>query len=102
MSEEEKEAMKNAKEVLKFTTYLADIGHKDLEILLNLIEKQQKEIQELNILLKEKSKDIGHMVVNYISKDKIKEKIKSYEGLKIMDKSAYEEQVKPLKELLEE
>lgn len=47
MSEEEKEAIKNAKEVLKLTTYLADIGHKDLEILLNLIEKQEKVIDEV-------------------------------------------------------
>lgn len=52
----------------------------------------QKVIVELNDKLQNES----------ISKDKIKEKIKSYEGLKIMDKSAYEEQVKPLKELLEE
>lgn len=49
-SEEEKEAIKNAKEVLKFTTYLADIGHKDLEILLNLIQKQDKIINDIKFI----------------------------------------------------
>lgn len=42
------------------------------------------------------------MQINYISKDKIREKIKEYDGLKEMDMQAYEEQIKPLKELLEE
>lgn len=43
MTEEEKKAIERAKEILDKTTFLSDIGHKDLEILLNLIEKLQKE-----------------------------------------------------------
>ena len=40
--------------------------------------------------------------LDFISKDKIREKIKEYKGLKEIDKMAYEEQIKPLQELLEE
>ena len=36
----------------------------------------KKEIKELNILLKQQSRDIGYMVLNYISKDKIRDFIK--------------------------
>lgn len=43
-----------------------------------------------------------HIKNNYIRKDKIQEKIKEYDGLKIIDKQAYEEQIKPLKELWED
>jgi len=40
--------------------------------------------------------------LDFISKDKIRAKIKEYKGLKEIDKMAYEEQIKPLQELLEE
>lgn len=50
----------------------------------------------LRILLKK------NIEKDYISKDKIREKIKEYDGLKEIDMQAYEEQIKPLKELLEE
>lgn len=43
-----------------------------------------------------------HIKNNYIRKDKVQEKIKEYDGLKIIDKQAYEEQIKPLKELWED
>lgn len=43
-----------------------------------------------------------HIKNNYIRKDKIQEKIREYDGLKIIDKQAYEEQIKPLKELWED
>ena len=43
ITEEEKEAIKNAKEEFKRTTFLSDIGHRDLGILLNLITKLQEE-----------------------------------------------------------
>jgi len=39
---------------------------------------------------------------NYIKKEKIRQKIEKYNGLKEIDQSAYEQQVKPLQELLEE
>lgn len=86
---------------------------------LNKVENQQKEIEELeaykkwaeekisiglaNIEIDKLNKEIKGLRDNdYIPKSKIKEKIKEYDGLKIIDKSAWEEQVKPLIELLEE
>ena len=48
MSEEEKKAIKNAEIILKITTFLSDIRHKDLEILVNLINKLQKRVDELD------------------------------------------------------
>ena len=46
------------------------------------IKNLKKEIKELNILLKQQSRDIGYMVLNYISKDKIRDfiKVESKEG----------------------
>lgn len=65
-----------------------------------LIKRNIKQLQEENEELKYKyDRALGDLVK---SKQKIKDKIKSYDGLKIIDKSAYEEQIKPLIELLEE
>ena len=44
MNEQEKQAIKNAERILEKTTFLSDIGHKDLEILVDLINKQDKVI----------------------------------------------------------
>lgn len=70
---------------------------------LNKVENQQKEIEEIkaiNNMQKYRIEVIDER--EFISKSKIKEKIKEYDGLKIIDKSAWEEQVKPLIELLKE
>lgn len=75
---------------------------KNLEIILNLIEKQQKEIDELQSYIKEYLIPKSTINLLYVSKDKIREKIKEYKGLKEIDKMAYEEQIKPLQELLKE
>lgn len=58
MNDEEKEAIKNAKSILKVTTFLSDIGHKDLEILVDLINKQDKVIK---------------LMTNYLAKEDISE-----------------------------
>ena len=104
MSEEEKKAIE---EIQKYNMYEEEAKY--LKIILNLIENQQKEIEEE----KEKNKELENagLTIMYMNgfyageeklKNKIKEKIKEYDGLKIIDKTAWEEQVKPLIELLEE
>ena len=80
---------------------------------LNLIKERQTILGLLDLYNKEKEKNASlqketklmksiNINDNYIYKDKIKEKIKKYKGLKEIDKMAYEEQIKPLQELLEE
>ena len=49
LSDEEKKAIKNIKKEFEKNHILPDIANEDLGILLNLIEKQQKEIQDLII-----------------------------------------------------
>lgn len=159
-TEEETRAISRSKEKLEEKFYIVDILHEDLEILLNLLEKQQKELEEQlelakkalkyqckiaderNQLLVEKRKLMSEyhkrvqencdlereledvkeechelyisnehkkenwipkeILNSYISKETIRKKIEEYAGLKEMDLRAYEEQVKPLKELLGE
>lgn len=116
MSEEEKKAIetiKNLKDIKWYehafdsgTEILDEYEKKDIDIVLNLIDKQQKEIEEL----KEKNKRLEQdrneykeeyinlqnaRYYNYISKDKIKEKINYYE------ERGYIEIASALKELLE-
>ena len=81
-----------------------------LETALNSLKKEKEKNKELKILIEQNlkyshnlEKDLFENCSNYVvSKDKIRKKIKEYEGLKEMDMQAYEEQVKPLQELLEE
>ena len=81
-----------------------------LETALNSLKKEKEKNKELKILSEQNlkyshnlEKDLFENCSNYVvSKDKIRKKIKEYEGLKEMDMQAYEEQVKPLQELLEE
>ncbi len=87
--------------ILQLETNFTEEQANKTEILLNLIEKQQKEIEELQII----ADDIkGHNIVytdtpefedNFISKDKIREKM---EEVKNLSTAGYE----ILKELLEE
>ena len=113
-TEEEKEAIEVAKEIVdkKYGSIMV-FEIRDMEKILNLLDKQQKEIERLKEHLnqyydgklftsnqlrrieKEQSK-------YYIHKDKIREKIEEYAGLKEIDIKAYDEQVRPLKELLGE
>ena len=92
MSEEEKKAIEyfKALDKLTFEPYLS--------ILLKLIENQQKEIIQRDMLL-----DMYQN--NYISKDKIREKIEELESLSkntTMQPSIYNYEIDLLKELLEE
>lgn len=95
---------------LLITLKNSHIDGKIIQILYDLYEQEKEKNKELKILIEQNlkyshnlEKDLFENCSNYVvSKDKIREKIKEYEGLKEMDMQAYEEQVKPLKELLEE
>ena len=110
MNEEEKESIEEFRKQLRLAINIDDvttaIRNDNAQIILNLIEKQQKEIEELkkdnNHQWEERCRLTFDIEKNFISKDKIREKIKEYKGLKEIDKMAYEEQIKPLQELLEE
>ena len=61
------------------------------EELLSLVEEQQHKIEKLinandNLKKTKRIKNMEYVNQNYVSKDKIKEKIKEYEGLKEIDK----------------
>ena len=80
---------------------------REIKLLREAIKKQQHKIEKLinandNLKKTKRIKNMEYVNQNYVSKDKIKEKIKEYEGLKEIDKTAYEEQIKPLKELIDE
>lgn len=85
--------------------------HNAIQGLLDLYQQEKEKNKELELDLEEMTKSNEHkkehwvhkaVLNSYISKDKIREKIKEYDGLKEMDLQAYEEQIKPLLELLEE
>ena len=108
MSEEEKKAieyLKNRLEILHNNTQWAT--ENNIKVVLNLIEKQQKEIEELkekNASLQKEIKLMKSININdnYISKDKVKNKIKELENL-YKDKYFHIDYVKEiLEKLLEE
>ena len=82
LSDEEKKAIKNIKKEFEKNHILPDIANEDLGTLLNLIEKQSKEIEEL----KEKNKNLNwyfkNQKDNFVHKDKIKAKIEELENQK--------------------
>lgn len=91
LSDEEKEALRNFKsEYETCDHYSSDliIELDDAEIILNLIEKQSKDIEELILDLEEMTKSNNHKKENwvhksilnsYVSKDKIEAKIEEYD-----------------------
>lgn len=122
MSEEEKQAIEDLKSALRYKgehIYFLDIDFVAIETVLNLIEKQQKEIEELKIITREyetyKCGEGNKIVIatkeyfingffedflnGYISKDKIRELIEN--NIEDIDYSVHDI-IKDLKELLEE
>lgn len=85
MNEKEKEAYNYLKKYINWETYGERNIEEEIKIILKLINKQQKEKEKLKEAYKILKDDIkGHRIVyvdtpefeeNYISKDKIKEKI---------------------------
>lgn len=113
-TDEEKQAIETAKIVAnKKYGSIMFLEIKDVEIILNLLKKQQKEIERLKEYLNQyydgklfTSNQLRRIEKEhnkyYIHKDKIREKIEEYAGLKEIDIKAYDEQIRPLKELLGE
>jgi hypothetical protein len=124
MLNEEKKAIEDLKRLKKGIAYLNlislerdDVDIKAIDIVLNLIKKQQREIEELikiNTPMSWEMKDKdGNVVIslkkpdNYISKDKIREAIKNREIELYADNPEdnfipFDEVIDTLKELLEE
>ena len=120
MLNEEKKAIEDLKRLKKGIAYLNliaserdDVDIKAIDIVLNLIKEQQREIEELIKLntpmsWEMKDKD-GNVVIslkkpdNYISKDKIKELIIHYKILNNGEiEGLYNKEILALEELLKE
>lgn len=102
MSEEEKNAIYEFKKELRLSTNIDDITteirNEYAEIILNLIDKQQKEIEELkNVKIMRE-----YLENKFIPKDKIREKIKDLEMIIEYDKPTYIETLKYTIEILQE
>ena len=88
MTEEEKKAIETTKTLIEYAgdAYIPKKNREKLQILLNLIEKQQKEIEQLKVLEDDiKDKRIAYIDTPefenvFIRKDEIREKIKELEG----------------------
>ena len=110
MSKEEKQAIELLKSKKTEFSYRNIDVKISVEILLKLVEKQQKEIEERNIRLQEEINENCKLKTelygNSISKDKIREKIKGLENIIEWEKPTYKETldytIDILKELLEE
>ena len=97
-------------ELEKYKLLNANIEKANEIIKSNKLNEKEREIIETYRKLIEETGRNDWIICNpktmwsnyFVRKDKIQEKIEEYEGLKILDKQAYEEQIKPLKELLED
>ena len=78
MNEEEKDAYNYLEKYIKWETYGERNLERDINTILNLINKQQKEIEELNKENTRQQELIGNIHQKW--KDKIKEKIKELES----------------------
>ena len=76
LSDEEKKAMDSLKVISEYAgdNYLAKEHRRKLKMLIELVEKQSKEIEEYK-----KQLDLDYVRNNYINKDKIKAKIEEIE-----------------------
>lgn len=99
MSDEENKVIDRLKQTIDFNSflYIDDLGDNDIKIILNVIDKQQKEIEELRKYIQKYKiripmpeeycnreswgEEITIAQKEYISKDKIREKIKELNDL---------------------
>ena len=89
MSEEEKKAIETIEELLRSDEPICEdmLKHQEIDAmrkLLNLIEKQQKEIEEIKEEYKNEQLAELKELNNYIRKDKIRKKIKELEDNMIL------------------
>ena len=108
MSEDEEKIIRQVKTMLENVTPfdMPPSRYNALETMVNLIEKQQKEIEELEEKVKRFNDelDLDYVDNNFIPKDKIREKIKEYEEEFDMGERWYTKNyiIEILKELLGE
>lgn len=121
-TEEEKQAIKECESLIK-KEYYGDMyfcERRSIQIVLNLLEKQQKEIENQKNIIKEKAIIINNQELdkakihnnwqkelkeNYVPKEAIREKIddlQRYKGLVMYEKYNYDAIIRHLKELLGE
>lgn len=64
MNEDEVKVINKLKQTIDFNSslYIDDLGDNDIKIILNLIDNQQKEIEEKNIAINKMSKDISRQL----------------------------------------
>lgn len=88
LSEEEKKAINNMKIFARVHQDMSVVTAKDMDIVLKLVEKQQKEIERLNNrnkkLDRENQKLFEDFIENYIFKQEIRKKIEEL-NIKIAD-----------------
>ena len=104
MSKEEQEAIDILKRTIKNSNYCDSIGTGQIEIVLNYIDKLQKELkEEIKDLIKENHKHIDY-IANMKKKheDKIRTKIKELERCCSNEPIIIEYQIEVLRELLGE
>lgn len=104
MSEEEKEAIEELKETIKYinkngSMYCDNEDKDNMRILLNLIEKQQKEIEELGDRKAENYYHWKHLEAKIINKI---EGITSYAYTSAEERDCQDYAIQALKELLGE
>ena len=118
MNEEEKESIEEFRKQLRLAINIDDvttvIRNDNAQTILNLIEKQQKEIEELKQEMEKRKwvriKENGEVEpLLYISKDKIRDKIRHYQELQDNYIKKYDEineglqaMINVLQELIEE
>ena len=108
MSEKEKKAIEHLKQIKSYGMIMGLKADKDIEKILNLIDKQQEEIEDLRIIADDIEEhnivytDTPEFEDRFISKDKIRDKIKELEDDKYEHLLARENIIKTLEELLGE
>ena len=107
-TEEEKKAIEECEELIK-EEYYGDMyfyERRSIQIILNLLQNQQKEINELNNENKRIKYFSNNLFIDdYIPKEAIREKIddlQRYKGLVMYEKYNYDAIIRHLKELLGE
>lgn len=112
LSEEEKKAIEYLTKYIHWETYGERSLETDIKTVLNLLDKKQKEIEELKLDLEEMEKSNNHkkenwvhknVLNNYINKDKIREIIEELKKQDELNELSHNYLIIPvLQELLED
>lgn len=105
MSEEEKKIIDRINRSYDDNTQYVEASAKDWNCIVDLIYKNQKEIEELKkpkYIIDCKTNTITKLTNDFISKDKIREKIKELEAMSVSQDIYYDDIKEMFEELLEE